>query len=381
MANKSAPVGIDDQGKLDEGTLRRFVFRTFGRARRTQDSPVMPDVWLRYIRLAERIANARVDGSNPPNGMVDLLLTPWSGDRPGDIASKLRERLKRRDSAGGQGGGQRFNTARIALSDSRVVASVDFETLARDVVPLTGWWTRLFQKKANTPPEKFDVVIKRIEEKKPGGSDIELFRYAALVGFIDSLLNAHTREEIERLAKLAHELGPPQDETAAEQEEGQEGEQEGKYEVPLDVRERARKLMRPDKDAVAGDRKGIFLVSLNRRASQSLFESRATIKADAANRVFAINTAGIAFAVIDGGIDATHPAFLKRYDDELKKRIADDNGKPLSKDECLKWSRVIESYDFTILRDIIANAENPQLAQGPNGDLIKRLAEQNTTAF
>jgi len=345
----------------------------------------MPDVWLRYIRLAENIANAHINGLSLPNGAVDLLLTPWTGDRPGAIASKLRERLRRRDSqklTAGQGGGQRYGTARVALSDSRVVASVDFETLVRDLVPLTGWWTRLFQKKPNAAPEKFDVVMKRIEEKKPGGSDIELFRYAALVGFIDSLLNANTREGIEQLAKLAHQLGPPQDETAAEQEEGQEGEQEDKYRVPTDVRERAKNLMRPDKnDAVVGDRNGIFLISLNRRASQSLFESRATVKADAANRVFEINTAGIAFAVIDSGIDATHPAFLKLHDDELKERMAGGKGTPLSKDECLKWSRVKESYDFTILRDIIANAENPQFAQGPNGNLIKRLAEKNTTAF
>jgi serine protease AprX len=205
--------------------------------------------------------------------------------------------------------GQRFNTARVALSESRVVACVDFETLVRDVVPLTGWWKGLFQKKkgANIVAEKFDVVIKRIEEKKPSGTDFELFRYAALVGFIDSLLNANSREEIERLAKVAHQLGPPQDETATELEEEQEGEQVGKYEVPADIRERAKKIMRPDNDVVAGDRKGIFLISLNRRASQSLFESRATVKADAANRVFDINTAGIVFAVIDGGI-VRHPS-------------------------------------------------------------------------
>jgi serine protease AprX len=392
MAVKSALVGIDDQGKLDEGTLRRFVFRTFGRARRTQDSPVMPDVWLRYIRLVEKIANARVEGSNPPNGVVDLLLTPWSGDSPGDIASKLRERLKRRDAeklTAGQMGGQRFNSARVALSESRVVACVDFETLVRDVVPLTGWWKGLFQKKkgANIVTEKFDVVIKRIEEKKPSGTDFELFRYAALVGFIDSLLNANSREEIERLAKVAHQLGPPQDETATEQEEEQEGEQVGEYEVPADIRERAKKIMRPDNNAVAGDRKGIFLISLNRRASQSLFESRATVKADAANRVFEINTAGIVFAVIDGGIDATHPAFLKRYDENVKK-LLDDRVK-FSNDMCLKWSRVIETYDFTILRDIIAHAEdlrdikknpdNPALKRLP--DAIKVLAIENETAF
>ena len=376
MTSRSTPVGIDHHGRLDEGTLRRFVFRTFGRARRTQDSPVMPDVWLRYIRLAENIANARADGSNIPNGLVDLLLTPWSGDRPGDIARKLRERLKRRDSeklTSGQGG-KRLNSARIALSDSRVVSCVDFETLVRDVVPLTGWWKRLFQKKkgAKTVTEKFDVVIRRIEEKTPGGSDFELFRYAALVGFIGSLLNANSREEIEQLARVAHQLGPPQEEPDTE-------EQETKYEVPKDVRERAKKIMRPDNDAVAADPNGIFLISLNRRASQSLFESRATVKADAANRVFDINTAGIVFAVIDGGVDATHPAFLKRYDEEVKQLLL-DGGEP-SNEMCLKWSRVIRTYDFTILRDIVAHADNPQLAQGTNGDLIRRLAKKNSKAF
>lgn len=37
-------VGIDEEGKLDDGTLRRFVFQTHGRDPRTQDSPIMPDV-------------------------------------------------------------------------------------------------------------------------------------------------------------------------------------------------------------------------------------------------------------------------------------------------------------------------------------------------
>src|SRR6516165_9709323 len=109
--------------RLDEATLRRFVFQTFGRARRTQDSPVMPDVWLRYIRVAEKIAGATVDHGKPPTDLVDLLLTPWSGVRPGQIAKRLRDRLKFSKIAKQVGGREqnRLATARIALSDSRVV--------------------------------------------------------------------------------------------------------------------------------------------------------------------------------------------------------------------------------------------------------------------
>src|SRR5262249_28821648 len=64
--------------------------------------------------------------------------------------------------------------------------------------------------------------------------------------------------------------------------------------------ERAQRLLSPQ--VYPGDLKGlfegIFLVTLNRRASQALFESRSTVKADAAHRVFAIDTTGIAFAVL-----------------------------------------------------------------------------------
>src|SRR6185295_13059379 len=86
--------GIDEKGNLDEGTLRRFVFQTYGRARRTQDSPIMPDVWLRYIRIAEKIAQANIRPNlTPPSDVVDLLLTLWSGERPGRIVKKLQDQL------------------------------------------------------------------------------------------------------------------------------------------------------------------------------------------------------------------------------------------------------------------------------------------------
>ena len=105
-----------------------------------------------------------------------------------------------------------------------------------------------------------------------------------------------------------------------------------------------------------------------------------TVKADAAHRVFDISTEGIAFAVIDGGIDATHPAFLKRSDPEFKKPREE---KPTAKADLERWSRVVSTYDFTILRDIIASEGDPKFAPESNRDAIKRLADdpQNETAF
>jgi subtilisin family serine protease len=384
-------IGIDDEGKLDEGTLRRFVFRTFGRARRTQDSPVMPDVWLRFIRAAERTADAPPrDRKQEP---IDLLLTPWSGVRPAEIAKRLRDRLDppAETRSPKKKPGERLSRARIAISDSRVVACVDFKTLVCDVVPLTGWWHNLFHKRKETEEEKKQTAVERFERvfgqiehsveagKRPTGSErIELYRYAALVGFIDSLMAARSRRDVERLASLAARLGPPPDEEADESRELSDEEAE--------LVRRARRLMRPPQEPagkLAGreagsdngtpghDAKGVFLISLNRRAAQTLFESRATVKADAANRVFNINTSGITFAVIDGGIDATHPAFLNRSNDDVKKRL--DSGDEPERDFLLKNSRVAATYDFTILRDIVAYAGNPEGVQGPNTEAVKRI--------
>src|SRR5215470_19736423 len=133
MAKKSTPSGRRPKrpelpGRLDEATLRCFVFQTFGRARRTQDSPVVPDVWLRYIRIAEDIARSSIVGEPAPYDALDLLLTPWTGTTPGYIASELRSRLSRRPPQG-------KHAARIAQSTSRVVARIDFLTLVREVVP------------------------------------------------------------------------------------------------------------------------------------------------------------------------------------------------------------------------------------------------------
>ena len=134
---------------------------------------------------------------------------------------------------------------------------------------------------------------------------------------------------------------------------------------------RARGLLRRVEDD-GDDRKGIYLISLNRSASQTLFESRSTVKADAAQRVFDIDTTGIVFAVIDGGIDATHQAFLRRRDDDVASFSTERKASPFAR-QCLKLSRVKRTYDFTLLRDIVAHAENPDQIEGPNKTAIERL--------
>lgn len=371
-------LGIDERGKLDEATLRRFVFQTFGRARRTQDSPVMPDVWLRYIRVAEAIAQSRIRGKqSAATEWVDLLLTPWSGARAGEIAKRLRDQLPDGATPGSEAKpGSRRAIARIAISDSRVVVCANFEMLVCNIVPLSNWWRSSLKPPASErkgreseDAPKFEDAYRRIAKDLGRGPRNELARYLALVGFIDLLRAAESEEEISKLAEVAHRLGPPPEDSEVEAEDDQE-------DIPRkserELYERAWRLLRREPKSDASD-KGIYLISLNRPASLTLFESRATVKADAAKRVFDINTKGIVVAVIDGGIDATHPAFLPRTDDDVVKLLKRKKNETPSPVECLKFSRVKRTFDFTLLRDIVAHAENPDQIEGPNKAAIKRL--------
>lgn len=370
----------------------------------------MPDVWLRYIRIAEDVARARAKSSGVHTKFradegVDLLLTPLTGTTPGYIAQKLRSLLNANDQK---------SDARIAQSTSRVVAKINFETLIRDIVPLTGWWQQYFDGFRTfqwlfTSYENEEITLK--EAMSSAGLDIEFFRYAALVGFIDRLTKAETWDEIEKLEKLAAQLGPSTTSEAKEQGETEQTESERQAQMQLPepkvkdfqvliegfesaVNQRIIKMMPPQsaeaERPASVEPKGVFLINLNRPAAQNLFNSRLTVKADAAHRVFAINTEGITFAVIDGGIDATHAAFLRRSllkrtdlketDKALAKKY-DAEREKIAEADLARWSRVVETYDFTILRDILASSGDPQAAPPVNRAAIQRLAKDNATAF
>jgi serine protease AprX len=93
----------------------------------------------------------------------------------------------------------------------------------------------------------------------------------------------------------------------------------------------------PDASSPIGHEDGLFRISVKRRPEPACLDSIRTVKADAARRVFAVDTSGICWAVLDSGIDALHPA------------LSDDNGK----------SRVTETYDFTKVRRLLALASTP----------------------
>ncbi|MGX1563556.1 S8 family serine peptidase [Streptomyces sp. NPDC055506] len=81
----------------------------------------------------------------------------------------------------------------------------------------------------------------------------------------------------------------------------------------------------------------IVSVTTNRPATRAVVRSRRTIKADAAEQVFSVDTATIGWAVVDSGIDARHPAF---HDWDT----TGPTPQPLE-------TRIARSFDFTGVRE------------------------------
>ena len=116
---------------LEEPLLHPMIFETFGDQRYTQDSPIMPDVWIAFLHA--------------PRRTVDVLLTPRSGDSPSRLAKRLAERLAiyagLKPSADESWTDPVWAAHCIAYSRSSVVASVTFNELIHVVVPMTTWWS------------------------------------------------------------------------------------------------------------------------------------------------------------------------------------------------------------------------------------------------
>ena len=98
-------------------------------------------------------------------------------------------------------------------------------------------------------------------------------------------------------------------------------------------------LPQPDEKLKPAAKEPILsLVTLNRRIQTAVVKSRRTVKADAAAEVFGLDTSDLRWAVIDNGIDARHPAFRQPgYKQPFSGGV--------------NRTRILETYDFTLLRD------------------------------
>ena len=332
MAKKSD--GPPPRPKLDRNLMEQLMFGT-GRVRRfTQDSPVLPDVWLEYAKELE----------------VKLLLTPYRENSTGDIRRELRERLTEQSSS--------KSPPRVVYNQSTVAATLGFEDLVRIVLPMTAWWERLGQWRienvqGETAQNKLAEAVQDPEHPsplpttdKPGEERRPPPELLWMIRVVGALALVHRGRNLPAVF-LKHGAG------AAKTKD---------WKI----------LVQAVADLIRGVQTGsqkarIYSVSLNREASPTVARSTLAVKADAARLLFNVSCRDLAWAVIDAGIDARHPAF--------RLRTAKDKDVPLCGDafrdpsgELANCTRVIETYDFTQI-DLLLD---PETAEQP-AHLTKRL--------
>jgi len=285
-----------------ERNLRRF----------TQDSPVLPEVWHAF---AER-----------GRGGVDLLLAAHERSSPREVAQNLRRRLEERGD---------LDWARIAYTESYVAVTVTLEELVHDILPLSGWWaTYLAEGDAIGDPDErwraralsrtgYSVTDVTRDDRREG----HRMWLMQLVGAIVYQRKHPRRRKVPRLDRLV--------------EEGE----------PLVIEALGNAV--PERPLLWG-------VGRNRPAFAALWHSRPATKADAATRLFGLDCRELRWAVIDGGIDATHDAFRRRGDDGCLLGLDGDH--PAAR------TRVVATYDFSRLRELMQRGFGARRGSAPAGE-------------
>jgi serine protease AprX len=301
---------------LEREAFETLLLESAHRRRFTQDSPVYADVWLKYFD----------DG---PDKRQDLLLEPHHRTPVGRLAKAVHDRL-----------GAVELDHRLAYAGEYVAVQLTLRELLGVVLPLSKWWRDLSRPTHGPVFAHLEAFAKGAKLAPATGApqpvpppEPELawwLRVAAalLTRATPRQITADSVTALRGLTKrVLDELGHPTDDGL-------------------------------------GDVRPLWSVSLNRPVRATLWRSRAAVKADAAGRVFPPDIEGLAWAVVDSGIDATHPAFLRRD--------ADGKVPALDGDTDFDAQTIVRAtFDFTCLRDQIAAALARRPRAGPHAKAIQ----------
>lgn len=270
-----------------------------GRAgpRLLHESAVLIDVWAAY--------------GQQPKTPVDLLLTPMDSLPAARLANELHDEITRRPFER-QGG-----DTRIFPLEGFVAIHATRDIFLNILLPMTG---------ANVP-EGVVRLRELIGMAQPGG--LTLQSLVALLRDRRASLSPDLRVALLYLLMIADE---PEAIAAISEERP--------HDLPPDVKSLAEILdgaptisVDPGLEEARGKR-SIWQVALNREVTQ-MGRSSETVKADAARRLFKTSARHLTWAVIDSGVDGSHPAFRDHAAGGFE-------------------TRVTKAYDFTRLRDFAA---------------------------
>ena len=282
--------------------------------RQLQDSPVLGDVWIAYAMK--------------PAESIDLLITPHKDHGAGRVALRIAKRLNKL-SVRAEGAAD----SEIAYLQGLVAARLYFEELLRVVVPMTQWWT---ERRVGDALQTY-ADGKRLKE-----------RIAALIAWTKAK-NEDAQTEaakgfaefsaLDRYASLAAVILWAAMRNRKRKAPLGAGDALSTSKGPNEIVQLFLKAL----GTIGGDSKSsssevpsqIWQVSLNRRAMPALGRSVPAVKGDAARTLFRVRCDNIRWAVLDSGIDGSHPAFM----------IDEKN------------SRVVKAFDFRNIRDLLTAIE------------------------
>ncbi|HKP38174.1 MAG TPA: S8 family peptidase [Pyrinomonadaceae bacterium] len=278
--------------------------------RQLQDSPILGDVWVKF--------------GEKPASRLEVLISPYEDLHAGLVAKLINDELIKEKT---------HVDANIAYLQGMVVASLTFDEVLRIVLPKTKWWTSKWLDEAEGPEADWKHRVKEYENPETVRSVVDHILAEAKSWRQES----ETRKLIEipslhRFVALTALIL-----WAGRQAEVTKDASDPILNILLDATESVHEISQSLADLVKSigskldDEPLVWQISLNRSAMPALIKSIPAVKADAATTLFKVNCSEISWAVIDSGIDGSHPAFLA------------DNG----------VTRVKKAYDFTNLRRII----------------------------
>ena len=353
--------------RVERDWLRNVIFKADTQRRFTQDSPILPEVWL----------TAGVEYCFDRNVRVDLLLTPHRDSTAAELGVELRRRLKAINPDAlpveEEGGNERLITRPVwtlSVSQTAVAVSLTLNELILVALPLTPWWQRNIEEWGGLPDGYTETLPKK---KGLAAAKAEVHAMCTILGVL-LLCAEHPTEapsqprddepwlrvrEVETNSRATVKDYRIFEEIVRQTQSAPGDESPGHPTAVARAKlmEAYWLLPRPattpgsaaDPQVVVAPAQKtapLWAIGLNRRAMVAISRSVACTKADAARLLFNINCSDLTWAVVDSGI-ASHPAFV---------RVTKDPQTQLER----RRDAVRETYDFTRLRHLITLDSHPK---------------------
>lgn len=345
--------------RVEREWLRNVIFNADKLRRFTQDSPILPEVWL----------TAGVEYCLDKHVRVDLLLVPHKDRTAAELGVELRRRLKALNPdalpVDSEGGNDRLITRPVwtlSVSQTAVAVSLTLEELILVALPLTPWWQRNIEDWGGLPTDDDGADGKK---KGLATAKAEVQWMCAILGVLLLCADEPTDapavprddepwvrvREVESVSRATVKDYRRFQTIVQQIESDPDGNTPGH---PIAVARAALMdayhLLRPADGAATAEgaakrSPALWSVGLNRRAMVAISRSIPCTKADAARLLFNVNCSDLTWAVVDSGI-SSHRAF--------QRPVKDPRTGAVTYREAIR-----ATYDFTRLRHLITLDSHP----------------------